>query len=99
MDEYAKKFPDILAVDPTGCGCTECIIGEYVNEDEWVANATVYDVAAVVSGDVGNNTLNSTFDLIMTTYFTDYRIQDFVRSLKDELEREFQRINLDRMLP
>ena len=25
---------DLLAVDPVGCGCTECIIGEYIPADQ-----------------------------------------------------------------
>lgn len=98
-NENLRAFPDILAVDPSTCGCTECIIGEYVNEDEWLEKANVYDVAAIVSGDVGNNTYNSTFDLVMGNYFSDYKIQDFIRKLKEQIEHEFKVMNLDNMLP
>jgi len=92
MTTIAKAYPDILAVDPYNCGCTECIIGEYVNENVWVKNATAADVAAVLSGDVRNNTYSSLFDLVFTSSFSDSSATDFVRRLKVEFENELEAV-------
>lgn len=40
------------AIDPSGCGCTECIVGEYVNLD----HATNKDVHRLLLGEVSDNT-------------------------------------------
>lgn len=42
----------VLAVDPPGCGCTECLTGVYVPLDQ----ATPGQVAAAARGVLGNNT-------------------------------------------
>jgi hypothetical protein len=44
--------PGAVAVDPPGCGCTECLTGEYVPLEQ----ATDAQVAALLTGSVGNNT-------------------------------------------
>jgi len=98
MDKNDRAFPDILAVDPVGCGCTECIIGEYVNEDIWTSRATAADLAAVLSGEVGNNTSSSLFRLVLTNYFSEKSANDFVELLQEELELELPRINTDNIL-
>ncbi len=41
-----------VQIDPRGCGCTECIIGEYVPLDE----ATTGQVLALMNGELGNAT-------------------------------------------
>lgn len=38
MIKELRAFPDAVAVDPRNCGCTECLIGEYVNLGEDSAN-------------------------------------------------------------
>lgn len=40
------------AIDPKGCGCTECIIGEYVPMDE----ASALEWLRVLTGDIDNHT-------------------------------------------
>ena len=40
-----------VAVDPHGCGCTECLIGQYVPEER----ATPAQLVAVLTGEIGNN--------------------------------------------
>lgn len=30
---FPRRNPYVLVVDPAGCGCTECIIGEYTPAD------------------------------------------------------------------
>lgn len=41
-----------IQVDPPGCGCTECIIGQYVPLDQ----ASVTQVADMLEGRLGNGT-------------------------------------------
>jgi len=40
------------AIDPPGCGCTECLIGEYVPLDE----ATAFHVRLMLRGMMHDNT-------------------------------------------
>lgn len=44
--------PRLIAIDPPGCGCTECIIGDYVPLDL----ATDEQVLAMLQGYLYNNT-------------------------------------------
>jgi hypothetical protein len=73
-------FPDILAVDPRGCGCNECATGEYVNEDTYTERATKGDLLRLINGEVGLNTYSdnlgrfifwSSFDTDSARKFTD----------------------------
>lgn len=42
----------VRAIDPPDCGCTECIVGEYVP----VRSANAADVARMFTGDASNHT-------------------------------------------
>lgn len=42
----------LTAIDPPGCSCTECIIGEYVPLDQ----ATAENVRALFAGELRDNT-------------------------------------------
>ncbi|MFJ9521280.1 hypothetical protein ACIRPK_23895 [Kitasatospora sp. NPDC101801] len=42
----------LLAIDPADCGCTECIIGEYVP----LRYATADQIVRLLKGELGNNT-------------------------------------------
>lgn len=42
----------LIAIDPPGCGCTECIIGQYVP----LNHATPENIAAMLSGQLSNHT-------------------------------------------
>lgn len=42
----------VVAVDPSGCGCTECITGEYVPLDQ----ANVELLKGIALGQIANNT-------------------------------------------
>jgi hypothetical protein len=53
------------AVDPHGCGCTECITGQYVP----LERATDRHIAALLTGHMTNNT-GATFH-ITATYTVD----------------------------
>lgn len=50
MDEYQP--PRLLAVDPVGCGCTECGRGEYVPLDF----ASIDQIELMLLGVLGDNT-------------------------------------------
>lgn len=41
-----------IQIDPTGCGCTECIIGQYIQMDR----ATVTQIYDMLEGRLGNGT-------------------------------------------
>lgn len=43
---------ELIAIDPPGCGCTECITGEYVPLNE----ATEEQITQMLVGKVRNNT-------------------------------------------
>lgn len=45
----------VIAVDPSGCGCTECITGEYVP----LQDATVELLHGIATGRVANNTYSA----------------------------------------
>lgn len=42
----------ILAIDPFGCGCTECVIGEY----KPLQSATDQELLLMLAGVIRNNT-------------------------------------------
>ena len=50
MTRTRPEWP--LAIDPEGCGCTECIIGEYVPLEQ----VTSTEVARLLLGTIGNHT-------------------------------------------
>ena len=43
---------DVLAIDPSGCNCTECLTGEYVPLDR----ATNAQIAKMLAGGIRDNT-------------------------------------------
>lgn len=88
MTDFDKRsFPDVLAVDPNGCGCTECLIGEYVPFERWVALATPGDVKALMVGDVKNNTYDYLRNItVMGAYeYSDRDTKDYLVHVLDEL--------------
>ena len=95
MTNSGKAFPDILAVDPTGCGCTECIIGEYVPQEIWEEKATAADLAAVLTGEVSNHTSQSLLYLVITNVFRTKSADEFQRVWIEEFDRAIGNINID----
>jgi len=85
MSEITRAFPNILAVDPMGCGCTECIIGEYVPQGQWGAKANAADLAAVLRGDVRNNTYDSLYELVIGNSYSTLSASEFQRVWLREL--------------
>lgn len=51
-----RNLPKVLAIDPDNCGCTECIIGEYIHEDTFKAEANIFDALALYRDEIRNNT-------------------------------------------
>lgn len=50
VPDYLARVP--IAIDPPGCGCTECLIGEYVPLDQ----ATDDQLRLMLQGKIKNNT-------------------------------------------
>jgi len=79
-------YPDILAVDPDGCGCTECLIGEYVPQNQWVQNANLLDVLRLLRDEVRNNTYTpDTYELVMSDLYGIDGISDLRVALSHEV--------------
>lgn len=51
-----------IAIDPPGCGCTECLTGVYVALD-WASSRQILDLLA---GDIASN-LHSGTEVVVTT--------------------------------
>lgn len=87
----ARNLPDIIAVDPLGCGCNECSFGEYVPEDVWYEKANVDDVVALLNGEVGVNIYSEElYDLTIETYYkyNDYEVSEFLKRVRSQLMRD-----------
>lgn len=50
VPEHEARIP--IAIDPPGCGCTECLTGEYVPLDQ----ATDDQLRLMLQGKIKNNT-------------------------------------------
>jgi DNA-binding PadR family transcriptional regulator len=51
-----------IAIDPYGCGCTECITGEYVP----LERATDAQLAAMLRGEIRDNTSAGELEIVVT---------------------------------
>ena len=91
-------YPNILAVDPTDCGCTECLIGEYVPSGMWAIFANAADVAAVLSGKVHNNGYETLHDLVFRTSFGDDTAVRFVKNAQEKLIELAHLIDLEEIV-
>jgi hypothetical protein len=58
----------VLAIDPTGCGCTECLVGEYVPYNR----ATAKQLKQMLKGKIRNN-----------TYVPDDAVKEHIQDLRD----------------
>ena len=81
-DVTERYFPKALAVDPSGCGCTECLIGEYVPSETWFALATPEDVKALLDSEVGNNTYYGLEDLLQSYNYNRSETKEFLREFE-----------------
>lgn len=61
-----------IAIDPPGCGCTECITGEYVP----LVDATPRQITDMLAGRLGNNT-GCEFSITFTGKFDSYPQRPF----------------------
>jgi len=80
----APFFPDALAIDPEDCGCTECIIGEYINENRFAAFATKGDLIRVVTGDIKFHFDTTAAEFIFNRTHETASARDFVRELQEQ---------------
>ena len=81
-------FPDILAVDPSDCGCTECIVGEYVPETQWAENALPGDVIAVLNGTVKINSYpEDPYQFVTYAHFSNPETKEFVRKIDEHAQQ------------
>lgn len=82
IDTETRHFPDVLAVDPKDCGCTECLIGEYVPLVKWFASALPGDVIALIEDEVGNNTHYGLAGLLESYSYSVQETKDFLREFE-----------------
>lgn len=87
-DEY-------VAVDPNRCGCTECIIGLYIPEQDWTPYAQSGDISAVLSGDIGNNIGGTDFSLVFQNHFRNESAREFIKELEDEFDELVRYMDID----
>lgn len=64
MRRWGFEPPPPLVVDPIGCGCTECIVGEYIPADCLSPSA----LALIASGYPFRDNSNGDIDLVMYEY-------------------------------
>ncbi|MGW0333540.1 hypothetical protein ACWD0J_16985 [Streptomyces sp. NPDC003011] len=64
MTAYGPLPSTVIAVDPPGCGCTECMTGEYVP----LHRATPDQVASLLNGKLHNNLHSGTKLLVNVVY-------------------------------
>ncbi|MEV7123930.1 hypothetical protein [Kitasatospora griseola] len=66
------RTPDLIAIDPWDCGCTECIIGEYVP----LAQATPEQILRMLRGELRNHTSTEFTVQVKWTLPDDFRRTD-----------------------
>ncbi|MGW3308243.1 hypothetical protein ACWDG9_16840 [Streptomyces sp. NPDC001073] len=64
MTAYGPLPSTLIAIDPPGCGCTECMTGEYVP----LNRATPDQVAALLNGTLRNHLHSGTKLLVNVVY-------------------------------
>jgi hypothetical protein len=57
-------MPNPRAIDPPGCGCTECLIGEYVPLDR----ATNTQIRQMTAGEIADHT-GGDWETVTITHF------------------------------
>lgn len=87
---------DYVAVDPVRCGCTQCIVGDYIPEENWEPRSG--DIYGLVSGGISNHTNNSDFGLVFQSSFKDYAAKQFITEMEEEFDSVVgYAINLDQI--
>ncbi len=89
-ENETRQFPDLYAVDPHDCGCTECLIGEYVPQPVFESRATVADVKALIAGEIGNNTYSKLYDLTVNNYwsYSNEDTKEFLQRLAEHMQSD-----------
>lgn len=94
-----RAFPHIVAVDPTNCGCTECIVGEYVPLQDYLERANAHDLMAIIEEDVTLHTYApSVLDFILNECFQTESAQRFVVRFHDTIEDELKSMSFSHLV-
>lgn len=76
----AAHDPRLLAIDPPGCGCTECLTGEY----RPLQDATDDDIRALFAGEINDNT-SERWDVEQTSSWEDEGFSVYVNGRSIDL--------------
>ena len=71
-DSQSDSDNQITAIDPVGCGCLECMTGEYVPFD----NATSDQIIGMIRGDIANHTDYETVEEVLDNLGKAYGLYD-----------------------
>lgn len=63
----------LVAIDPADCGCTECLIGEYMPLDSAINDP--YTIADLLTGKLGDNTNDNEYKVAVDT--ADYELYEY----------------------
>lgn len=97
MDTEKRAYPNVKAVDPYSCICTECAVYDHVAERFWVSYALPADIKAFIRGDIKNNTNDTVFWVVCENYYEAEETQIFIQKLKERVAENFLEIELENL--
>ena len=76
-------FPDLFAIDPRGCGCTECLVRTYVPEEDFLLDANKGDMLRLMRGEIRFNYSGETVTSFMfSNSFETESARDFISEIQ-----------------